>query len=127
MPAVDIALGFFQIGFLMKSLDRRALAGLGAARKLHIPIAGFGPAGLNTGHHQMAFRSALERLLQQRAVGRGFPHHVIRWEYSHYGVRIASAHDVRRKTDRRRGIALRRLGHDLALGNARELLRDDLA
>ena len=55
---------------------------------------------------------------------RGLPDHVVGRKHAHHRVGIDRLQNVRRQADRRRRIALRRLGQNLALGNFGKLLDD---
>jgi len=75
-------------------------------------------------HHDVAFRSGLESGTQQTNVFPRLGDHVIRRKDSHQSIGIDRLQNMRGEPDGGSGVALRRLGQNLALGNLRQLLHD---
>ena len=115
-----------RVGFLAEAHDanRFAIAGRDAFGKFDIAVAGLSPARLDPQHHDIAFGGGLESGTQQADVFAGLGDHVVRRKDSHQSVGIDRLQNVRREPDRRSGVALRRLGQNLAFGNLGQLLHD---
>src|ERR1035437_2015125 len=124
----EVAFGFGQLGFFVESAYRQGGASGGAsAGEFNVAVAGFGPAGLNADHHEVAAGGGLQGGPDDGAVRRDLADHVVGGEYAHHRVGVQGVQDLRRQADGGRGVALHGFGQYLIPRNLGDLLNNDVA